>query len=61
MAAEEIKRVNDLKTWPGYMERAQVTEPEGKVQFTDEEPEDPREIQKPSDSLMSPSKDAKMM
>ena len=58
IAAKERKRVHDLKRWLAYMERVQVTKPEGKVQFADEEPDDPHETQEPSDNLMSPAKDA---
>ena len=39
------------------MERAQITKPEGKVQFADEEPNDPHETQEPSDKLVFPAKD----
>ena len=58
ITTEKKKKVNDLKRWLAYVEKAQVTKPELKVQFADDEPKDPHETQEPSDSLTSPAKDA---
>ena len=38
------------------MENVQMTKPEGKMQFADEEPNYPHEIQEPSDKLVTPAK-----
>ena len=43
IAAKERKRVNDPNRWLAYMESMQVTKHERKVQFADEEPDDPHE------------------